>query len=127
MRADLPAGDPPRVEELDQVRPRHLQKLGRPPRPEFGAERRQGDSLAVRHPVEDLPEQRRKRRSSRRWAGWLGRNREVGRFVLVTEFVSAVRLLDGPEDAHKTARIIWAVLRDQRNYQNEPPVQAAAA
>ena len=29
--------------------------------------------------------------------------------------------------ANKTARIIWAVLRDQRSYQNEPPVQAAAA
>ena len=30
--ADLAAGDPPRVEKLDQVRPRHLQKLGRLPR-----------------------------------------------------------------------------------------------
>lgn len=29
--------------------------------------------------------------------------------------------------ANKTARIIWAVLRDRRSYQDEPPAQAVAA
>lgn len=64
MRPHLPAGNPPVIEELHQVRPRHLQQVGGLPRRQLGMHWRQYNAMPVRHLVQNLPEQLHRRRGN---------------------------------------------------------------